>query len=392
MNQTKNSLSKNFINGKRKQEELFYLGFEDTVGNFQFESAYKLQDLEQGKEVHQLICLNSFYRKQRSCNTLHTFYNLQLDIDGEREPFPLTDLDVLEVWREIGFTKPPSEIIRTSLGHFHLICKLKPLRAFPDKVNYWKHCQKGLCGLFKELGADSQPPTGFIRIPGHRNGKHPQKPLVESVFQSDSIFTLSEIHEILKQNGVEKRDRFSTVDDQINSILVSGVPCGKRNQACFTLSIYFNQNQGLNREEALERVLEWNAKLVEPLMRGEVEKCVRSAYKGNYSISFNKLNYLTENLLPAEIQRSYDRRKPINTPIRIPLTTHAQMIQAYILSNGGTLETPQRKLSKELNIPWRSFLEALKLIPDLHISTIGKGRNARSKLEIFQARRLELVQ
>jgi hypothetical protein len=49
-------------------------------------------------------------------------------------------------------------------------------------------------------------------------------------------------------------------------------------------------------------------------------------------------------------------------------------------------------LARELNIPWRSYIEAVKHIPELQIETIGKGRNAKSILSIRQEPKLKLVQ
>ena len=80
------------------------------------------------------------------------------------------------------------------------------------------------------------------------------------------------------------------------------------------------------------------------------------------------------------------------THLRTPLADHAKNILDYILSKGGALEISQRLLAKELEIPWRSYIEALKLIPNLDISTLGKGRNAKSILKIEQDKKLKLVQ
>jgi hypothetical protein len=374
-------------------KERFYFAYEDDCGNFRFESYYRPNDLKQGFEVHQLFCPNSIYRKPRSLKTLHTLHALPIDIDGVREPFPLSHWDILTIWRELGFNKQPTLIICTSPGHFHIILILKPLIAFPEKISYWERCQKGLCELLKDLGADYQPPTSFIRIPGHKNYKHSEKPLVERVFQSDSIFTLSEIYQVLIENGVIKKEKGnSPIEEKIQILLENGVPYGRRDRAAFTLAIYFNKYLGISQKEATDRLLEWNARLIEPLKPREIAKAVGSAYKGNYSLSPKWLNYLTETQAPTQTKQSYEILKQQKQPKRVSISTHAEKIRVHILSNGGALEISQRKLGKELDIPRRSFIEALKLIPNLHISSVGKGRNAKSILRLKQHNRLKLAQ
>jgi len=365
--------------------EFFCLGYEDEVGNFKFQSFYRPADIEQGRSVHQLYCPNSFYRKRRTKKDLHTLYALCLDIDGISEPFPLSVIDILERWNELGFSKPPTTIICTSPGHYHAILRLIPLSAFPDKISFWEKCQQGMCDLFQDMGSDFQPSTSFTRIPGHRNCKHPNKPLVETVFASDSMFTLSEVYGVLKENGIQKRNvGDSTVEAQIKTLLEGGVPYGKRDRTCFTLAIHFNKNLGLSQDEALERLMEWNTRLPEPLKPREICKCVRSAYKGDYFVSPNWLNYLTGDESPAEIQKSYAISKHKKKPFRTCLKIHVEKIRNKILMSGGCLEISQRRLAKQLRIPWQSYLRVIRIIPELEITITGHGRYAKSTLRLVQ--------
>src|SRR5579884_2129698 len=209
MNQANKIISENQSKRKSsKKEELFYFAYLDDFSNFRYQSAYKPHDLEQGRQTHQLESLNSFYPfypPSRDIRSLHTLYRILIELDGVGSPLPLSYLDILVRFRELGFDKTPSRIICTSPGRFHVILELKPLRAFPEKVSYWRRCARGLALLFEELGADmgaSTNPVGFMRIPGHINYKYPEKPLVEMVFQStSSIFTLAEIYEVLQEHG-----------------------------------------------------------------------------------------------------------------------------------------------------------------------------------------------
>jgi len=232
--------------------EFFFLQYRDNGDHFRFESAYKTKDLDQGRETHHLETLNSFYRNERSTKTLHTLYALYVDIDGIQQPFSLSALDIVERWRELGFSKPPSEIRRTSEGRFHVIFRIKPARAFPDKISYWKKCAKGLYLGFKDLGADeiaTTNPVGLVRIPGHTNFKHLEKPIVEIVNQTGSIFTLSEIHQTLVDNAVllPAIGKNKSVAEKI-SLLEKGVPPGIGNFACFTLAIHYRE-EGMDNLE-----------------------------------------------------------------------------------------------------------------------------------------------
>ena len=371
--------------------ELFYLAYEDDAGWHRFESAYPKEELEQGKQLHQLITPNSFYRKKRSVDTLHTLYGISTDIDGVTEPWPVTHLDILDIWDKFDFTKPPSEIIYTSPGHYHLILKLKPVRAFPDRISYWQKCAKGLVAAFQNIGPDPQAsanPVGFVRIPGHRNAKYYHRPLVETVFQSGSVFTLTEINEAV--NGTPKEDKGNGVELKIEKLLKFGVEHGKRARGALTLSIYFNQHLGLSQEQTFEKIHEWNCKLEEPLKPYELKKAVNSAYKYGYRLSPRWLDFLTQDT-PIEILKSYELAKQ-KEPLRTSLTSHAERITDFILSRGGTVETSQRKLARELNIPWRSYIISMKRITGLQIETIGRGRNAKSILRIRQEPKPKLAQ
>lgn len=393
MDQAEKIISEN-PSKRKSSKEVIFLGNTDEQGYFRFESAYKPEDLEQGRQAHQLESLNSFYRKPRDIKNLHTLHRILIDSDGVSRPLPLSRLDIRERFRELGFDKPPSQIICTSPGRFHVILNLKPLRAFPEPISYYRRCATGLALLFKELGADigaSTNPVGFMRIPGHVNYKYPSKPTVEVVFESDSIFTLSEIYEILRENGLVKKPKAfnssSDVKEKIQLLIQGKLPDnGSRanNHVCLTLAIYY-RTQGLTEEEILEELSDWNTSHLEPLQEREIRRIVRYVFEKNYSLSLKWLDRLTTPR--SESSNPLHTQKLGKEPKRVHLTDHADKIRTYLISHGGSVQISLRGLAKELHIPQRSLLEALKVL-SVQVKTAGKGRKATSTISF---KRLSLV-
>jgi len=367
--------------------EFFFLQYRDNGDHFRFESAYKNKDLIQGRQEHQLETLNSFYQRKRSSNHLHTLYALYVDIDGTKEPFPLSAVDILERWRELGFANPPSEIRRTSNGRFHVIFRIKPARAFPDKISYWKKCAKGLYLGFKDIGSDEMAttnPVGFVRIPGHTNFKHLEKPIVELITKSGSIFTLSEIHQTLLDNGVLQPAIKSnkSLAEKI-SILQKGVPPGIGNYSSFTLAIYY-KGQGVSEDEASEKLLIWNDNLQSPDPSYKVKNTVRSAYKNGYGLSMKALNKWVSIALEWQNNPTVSKyKKPAKIKAkRDKIRNYSENIRAFLEANGGQITISQRGLARSLNIPFRSFSHAIKKVPGLSINPHGKGRSAKTEFTL----------
>jgi len=367
--------------------ELFFLHGLDETGSFRFQSAYKFSDLPQGFKIHHMMTLNSFYKKPRSIKTLRSLYAINIDLDCKSITIPYSYFDILKKWQELGFTKEPTLIISTSPGRFHVIILLKPLKAYPEKISYWEKCAGGLCTAFKEFNADRQAstnPVGLIRIPGHINFKYPVKPIVESVFESDSTFTLSEIYDKLIENEIfTKADKtYSTSVNENIKLLERGVQERFRNNSCFTLAIYYKEEYKLFEEDCLNEIMQWNLNNNPPLPVNEIKSSVSSAYRNGYKISNWWINTLAENVLNTT-EADYARLKvSTQIPKRVPLHVHANKITQYICYNGGYIELSISQLSRLLNIPKSSFFEAIKLIPELNINPINKGRNAKSSFSL----------
>lgn len=369
------------VGGKKSFPEYFYLQSRNDLDHFQFEDAVKAEDLPRCRETYQLETLNSFFCKKRSTKTLHTLYGFCIDIDGIQSGFPLSHLDILERWRALGFSENPSEVRRTSEGRFHVIIKIMPVGAFPEKISYWKQCARGLNLAFEDLGADefaTTNPVGFIRIPGHPNCKYPDKPRVEIVSESKSILTLTDIYQTLKDNGLFGPSFMNkkSIAEMI-AILERGVPRGIRNYACFTLAIYYKE-QGKSKEETFEKLLAWNEGLAAPDLPSKVVSTVGSAYKNGYSLSVKWLNRLATIAL-NEHQASPSTVLARSKRPRDKIKGYAEKLRDLLVSEGGYVISSHREIAQKLNIPIRSLSHAVKCIHGLRLQATGKGRSAKTK-------------
>ncbi len=197
---SKVSTKTNSMGSGYNKGEYYFIHKRDERDNFVSESPCQLANIERFRKTHQLETPNSFYQRKRGHDYLHALYALYIDIDGDKGPLLLSPDEILERWGQLGFPEPPSEIRQTSQGRFHVIVRIKPARAFPEKISYWKKCANGLFRAFEDLGADQAATrniVGLIRIPGHPNYKYPDKPLVETVYHSGSITTLTDVHQTL---------------------------------------------------------------------------------------------------------------------------------------------------------------------------------------------------
>jgi len=372
---------------RTQKQDYFVFQYRDNSNNFRFESAYSFNDIEQGLKQHQLVSLSSYYRKRRCKYNLSHIHAIVIDIDGNGNSFPLSHLDIIEGWDEFGFEKPPTQIIRTSEGRFHIVISIVPVKAIAENISFWKKVSLGLYKIFEDMGADKAAttnPVGLIRIPGHINFKYPVKPIVESVFETDSVFTLSEIYNKLVENEIfTKADKtYSTSVNENIKLLERGVQERFRNNACFTLAIYYNNKYELSEEECLDKLITWNLNNNPPLALTDIKSSVSSAYRNGYKISKWWINNLAANI-SRTIESGHTKLKVTTLiPKRVPVQVHANKISQYICDNGGNIELSISQLVKLLNIPKSSFFEAIKLIPELNIKPINKGRNAKSAFSL----------
>jgi len=371
----------------KSEKEYFFFGYKDDADNFRFDSPCTLSQFNEILSSHNLLCLNSFYvnpyNPSRSEKYLTTFYALHLDLDGWKYETPLSHLNILEKWHELGFDKHPSIIIRTSEGRFHIILWLHPLSAYPDKISYWKKCQKGLCELLKEFRADPQPPVNFVRIPGSINYKYHYKPVVEVVHFSESIFTLTEIHQTLIDNNVfyKKPKRVNISLLQGIKELEMGVPYGMTNYSAWSLALYY-KSQGIEVEKTIELLLDWNTKNEVPEERKTLITTIRSAYKTSYELYpgrifnlVNKKQYLLDNSIPIKLEQTRKTNKN---------KLYQDRIIKHLQDNNGRVESSLRNLSESLDIPWKSFRTALNNTC-FEVDILSKGRNGRAKISLKQA-------
>jgi hypothetical protein len=380
----------------KSDEECFYFGYKDDADNFRFHSPYTLKELKEVDPIHNLLCINSFYINPYNANRtekyLTTLYALNLDLDGWKYSTPLSHIDVLKTWNELGFDKDPSIIIRTSEGRFHIILWLQPLAAFPEKISYWKKCQEGLCNLFQEFGADRQPPVNFVRIPGTINYKYCNKPVVEIVYSSDSVFSLSEIHQVLQDNNVYYKKPKKVNTSLLEGIkeIEMGVRHGVTNYALYTLALHY-RTQNLSKDQAIKKLMEWNLRNELPEVDNKFINTIGSAYSSNHTPSLHWINRIISRnneleLNPAPI------RKPITPRIK-KSDSYKEKIVNHLQEHDGIAEQSMRSLADELVLPREYLRQILKDKLTFCLQTVGKGRRSSTtiKLKNYKHKHLKLV-
>jgi len=373
-------------------EEYFFFACTDDGGHFRFQDGVTKNHFEESFKNHNLCTVNSFYKKSRRKDCLKIIYAILIDFDGWSASFPLSHLNILEIWDEYGFMLPPSQIIRTSEGRFHLILMIEPIPAYSQYISYHKHISKGICMLFSELNIDFQAsinPVGFVRIPEHPNYKYDYKPIVESVYETDSVFTLSAINEVLEDNKIIKPKPTNKSENECIKLLENGVDEGKRDHACFTLAIIY-KIQGLSRKQAEDKLIEWGMRCNPPFSEKLVFKTVKSAFENGYTNYRCWLYELTKDLdnSPSLTKKKSRERK------RICIFEHKKNLELYLAEKGGILRLSQSKLSDYLNIPLRSLKKIIAESDNIKAISIGKGRNAYTVFELVEVSktRLQMVQ
>ena len=363
-----------------KKKEYFFIASLNRDGIF--EESYTLNAADTNNNYN-LLSFNSFYIPKRNQENLHTLYYLFLDLDGWKYRLPLSILDIIHKFHELGFDESPSLIIRTSEGRFHVLLKLEPMRAFPDKISYWKKCARGLCNAFNELGADYQAssnPAGFYRVPDYLNEKCQYEFKVEKVFSSESVFRLDEIHEILIENSLVNKTKTKKSVKEMITRLEDGVPEGVRNKSCFTLAIYY-KDQGITEDETLTSLLAWNSNYNQvPMEEKEVLWCVKSAFKCSYKPSEWHLRNIIESIEDRELNPNKYKEKPKKIS---KIDVYKERITNHLSECKYEICVSQRALAKALDIPWSSFGRTLNAIPNIKVVPTGKGRGAKTKIKLL---------
>lgn len=380
----------------KSENELYYCGYTDDANNFCFQSPCTISQIDEIYRTHHFISLSSFYgnpfNHSRKEERLTTLYGMPIDLDGWNHQTPLSHLGILDKWQDLGFDKSPSAIFRTSEGRFHIILWLEPLAAFPEKISYWKKCQLGLCKTFEEYGADPQPPVNFIRIPGSINYKYHYKPVVEVVHSSESVFTLTEIHQVLQENNVFKKKPKRVNITPLEGIkqIEQGVKHGVTNNALYTLALHYRV-QGLSKDAAVNKLTDWNHRNEVAEVYNKFIATINSAYSSNNKPSLCHINRIINRnkelvLNPAPIRTQ--------TAPRIKKSdSYKTKIVQYLQDRGGVVERSMRSLADELAITREYLRQILQDNQTFDVQTVGKGRHSSTtiRLKSFKHNHLKLV-
>ena len=202
---------------------------------------------------------------------------------------------------------------------------------------------------------------------------------MESVYETDSVFTLKGINEVLEDNKIVKPKPSNKSENELIKILERGVEEGKRDHACFTLAIFYKV-QGYSRQYAEDKLIDWGKRCTPTFSAKSVLQKVKSAYENTYRNYKNWLYRLTDE--PDNSERA--PKKKLKVRKRISISEHTSNLEQYLSDNGGTIHISQSKLSQMLNIPIRSLKNIIKESENISTKPVGKGRNAYTVFELHK--------
>jgi Primase C terminal 1 (PriCT-1) len=237
-------------------------------------------------------------------------------------------------------------------------------------------------------------PFGFYRIPKEENVLDFYPVPVET----NELITWSREYE--KKNML--RVIYSKNSDEQNLIgtewykalirsvhIDSGHHAASRNNALMTLALA-NYVSGRTLEEAYDELDEFNSNLSKPLRKQEFERTLKSAYSGRYKgVKRSYVEQLLELWTDGNVQFTgregwYKFKKPRAERTRSHYNEREEDIITYLKENTSEtkpyLEGSLKILAETIGMSLSTLKEVLKQSKHLVKRTIGRGRNAVTKL------------
>lgn len=347
-----------------------------------FKSVRTYQTLFTISQYYKYFTPNTFYRNdQRNSGTLRWLNAFVIDVDcknGHNDGLTLPDL--LERINAAGLPLP-SMIIETPSGGFHVYFYMQsPKRALPKVINLYEMI---LSGIAEEIGGDLQAigAERWFRVPSETN----------ILFRSESRVSFSDMCDwlsIKRETDLTENKRISVghgnlLNHPAIQRLLEGVSKGQRDNTCYTLALTFKA-LGMSKDEAEERLYDWNQKNDPPLRQLQIKQKVRSAYKagapeGPSAMWIRQLSGIAFSYRPFEGAKSRDQRKYSH------LEEWKNDILAFLKKQKGSITGSQRKIADAIAIPYSTFKEVVQsLIEEQRITkeVEGKGRAAQTTLKL----------
>ncbi|MBJ8353610.1 hypothetical protein CON01_24675 [Bacillus thuringiensis] len=335
---------------------------------------------------------NTFYRNdKRNKASLRWLNAMVIDIDakgGNEENKGLTVPDVLDRVECAGLPEP-SLIVKTPSGGFHVYFYFAVAkRAYTKTIEFYERIQRE---IIASIGGDpvAVGAERYFRVVTDQNTVYESNNRIDFQELIDWMIMQQEDRSFFKKVTVGQCDLLS---HPAILKLLQGVEEGKRDNTCYTLALTFKAS-GYAKEEAENKLREWNAKLEKPLTVLKVKQKVRSAFqgtkKGPAACYIRELSGMAFSYRPFEGKKEREDRQYSH------MEEWETDILAYLEQQKGELSGSQRKLAKDMGVPFSSFkivIGRLQASGHINLTVEGKGRGAKTTLELVAQEQIEVEQ
>lgn len=337
---------------------------------------------------------NTFYRNDlRRLSTLRWINAMSIDIDVKNEENEgMTLPDVQEAITQAGLPMP-SLIVQTPSKGFHIHWFLEKPKRASDKLN--AHYSRIQTCIAEMIHGDVHAvgPERLFRLPTDEN----------TVFHSQERVSFDELCEWFQL--VQEQDQkdvhtykkgfckgYETLlqHPAVQKIL-EGVHEGQRDTACYTLALAYKA-AGYDEKTAETYLHNWNQKNTPQMRQIEVERKVKSAYRGRFHApSAKKIRELSGMLFSYII---WEEAKPREERTYSHIQEWEGDVLAFIRAQGGRVSGSQRDLAEQITssvnadkkIPYATFKKVIARLEEQEIlskKVSGKGRGASTELCII---------
>lgn len=325
---------------------------------------------------------NTFYRNdKRNKASLRWLNAMVIDIDakgGNEENKGLTVPDVLDRVECAGLPEP-SLIVKTPSGGFHVYFYFAVAkRAYTKTIEFYERIQRE---IIANIGGDpvAVGAERYFRVVTDQNTVYESNNRIDFQELIDWMIMQQEDRSFFKKVTVGQCDLLS---HPAILKLLQGVEEGKRDNTCYTLALTFKAS-GYTKEEAENKLREWNARLEKPLTVLKVKQKVRSAFqgtkKGPAACYIRELSGMPFSYRPFEGKKEREDRQYSH------MEEWEADILAYLEQQKGEVSGSQRKLAKDIGVPFSSFkivIGRLQASGRINLMVEGKGRGAKTTIEL----------
>ena len=336
----------------------------------------------------------------------HTEKNLQqintfvVDIDTKKQPY--TEILTAALDHSVGI---PTMVLETPKGFQVYFVLDKPLfisnqndyRGLKVAKRISENIRRSLANVLQGVDLSCND-FGFFRMPNEENVRWFSE---EMVFSMGSLIAWSKRQDDDQKRGLfvvesKAQDLDPTQAEWFQELLATRHVKGHQGQIgrdnlMYTLALAC-YSAGKGQGETLDLLDEYNSFLEAPVRHSEVQKIVKSAYKGRFKgASQTYIHELLNEWLPGKdvpvtnhIGGWYKFKKERKDRVRSHYDEWEEDLLAYIQSETSAVQpikwTTQSALCEALGIPRSTFNEVVRKSKKILVKRIGKGRSAQTGL------------